>query len=255
MLKSDSDNASFYDDDSQTYDRTRWTTAGGSYTNRVEQEIVRELVRGWGGVPVLEVGPGTGRFTTQLAKCGSRVTLCDLSRGMLEVVRRNLEAAGCDRAIDAMVEGSLYELPFKNGTFDHALAVNVFNHLEDTARAVGELARVVKPDGYILFTYANLRSWYWLGGLIVNRRRAAFGRSVYSRCEHPGVVRRAIADAGLELVQRIGHTHVPKGLERLGVLPLIAVLDRMSRKGFFSEFAPIHYCQCRKLATVAAGSR
>src|SRR5436309_39544 len=112
MLRSEADNAAFYDDDSETYDAARWRTRGGSYTNRVEQDIVRQVVSGWGGVRVLEAGPGTGRFTRQLAACGSRITVCDVSRRMLSAVRGNLETANGGRAVDAMVQGSLYKLPF-----------------------------------------------------------------------------------------------------------------------------------------------
>jgi ubiquinone/menaquinone biosynthesis C-methylase UbiE len=239
-------NTSFYDADSATYDQQRWTSVSGSWTNQVQQGIVADLCGDWRGQRVLEVGPGTARFTIPLARAGNRMTLLDIAAKMLDQARANLEAAGAAGQVDAYCQGSIYELPFDDGSFDHALTLNVLNHLERTGDAIGELARVVKPGATILFNYANLHSYYWPAARRINARRTAVGQDVLSRWERPGDMRRAIERAGLVLVRRAGHVHVPRGMERLGLRRLVAMMDRLSRRGPLAGLAPVHFCLCRK---------
>ncbi len=241
-------NAAFYDTDASTYDQQRWNTPAGAYVNRVQQKIVANLCSDWRDQRVLEVGPGTARFSISLAQRGSRLTLLDISQNMLEVARRHLADRGLSDQIDDMVKGSIYELPFEDGTFDHALCLNVFNHLERAGDALRELARVVKPGSTLLFNYANLHSYYWPACRRINARRSAVGRDVYSIWEKPREVRRMIGGASLELVRRVGHVHVPWALERYHLYPVARLLDSVSRVGPLSALASIHYCLCRTAA-------
>jgi len=241
-------NAGFYTDDASAYDEQRWTSPGGAYTNEKQLRILADLCHDWTGGTTVEIGPGTGRFTIPLTGQGNRMTLVDIAPGMLEQVRKNIEAAGVQGAIDQYVEGSIYELPFEDGEFDHAISLNVFNHLEDAAKALSEMARVIKPGQTLLFNYANLRSYYWPMARRINARSKAVGQDVYSTWERPGAMKQASRDAGLELVQRAGHVHVPRGMEKLHLLPLVRVLDAVSRSGPLSGLAPVHFCLCRKPA-------
>lgn len=247
-MTKETDNPTFYDADSAKYDEQRWVSPAGERTNRVQQDIVEQLCADWTGGTVLEVGPGTARFTVPLAKRGNRMTLLDISAGMLAQARQKIEGAGLIEQIDDFVEGSIYELPFDDGAFDHAICLNVFNHLERAGDALAELARVIKPGSTLLFNYANLRSFYWAAGHRINSKAKAVGQDVYSRWERPADVRRMIAAAGLELDETRGHAHAPRAVERLHLLPVVAMLDRVSRRGPLRPLAPIHYCRCRRTA-------
>jgi SAM-dependent methyltransferase len=239
-------NPDFYDADSTTYDEQRWETPGGRHTNRVGQSILLDLCREWKGRRVLEIGPGTARFTKRLAEQGNTITLLDISAGMLEVAKKNLAEAGHADRVEAYVEGSIYELPFEDASFDHALCLNVFNHLEKAGDALKQMARVIRPGSTLMFNFANLHSWYYLAGKRINRRRTAIGQDVFSIWERPSDVRAMIDDAGLELVSRLGYAHVPRAVEKYHLTPFVYAIDAVSRRGLLQGLAPVLFCLCRR---------
>ena len=51
------------------------------------------------------------------------------------------------------------DLPFDSGTFDVAIAFEVFEHLFNPHHAAGELLRVLKPGGVLLGTVPNVAFW------------------------------------------------------------------------------------------------
>jgi ubiquinone/menaquinone biosynthesis C-methylase UbiE len=238
-------NPAFYDSDSTTYDAKRWVSPAGTFTNATQQRIVQELVADWKD-DGLEIGPGTARFTIPLLRQGMKMTVCDISPGMLEMARTNITGAGFGKSVRAYREGSIYELPFEDNSFDHAICLNVFNHLEDPGTALAEMSRVIKPGSTLLINYANLRSWYWPAARRINRRQSAVGQDVYSAWEKPGAMRANISRSGLELVRRVGHVHVPRELEKYRLLPMVKMLDRVSRRGPLAGMAAVHFCLCRK---------
>lgn len=242
----ESSNRSFYDVDSSTYDEQRWASKGGTFTNRAQQGILHTLCADWRDIRVLEVGPGTARFTIPLLQQGNRLTLLDISAGMLATARQNVDAAGLGEGVDSYIEGSVYDLPFDDNSFDHVLSLNVFNHLERPGIALDQLARVLRPGSTLLFNYANLQSYYWPAARRINQRKKAVGQDVYSTWERPAEMREIIRQAGLELVQQLGHVHVPRAMEKYPVHTAVSVLDAVSRVGPLRRLAPFHFCLCRK---------
>jgi SAM-dependent methyltransferase len=109
------------------------------------------------GRSLLDVGAGTGRFTTRLAHAGWRVTAFDAAPEMLAVIRDRMPAV-------ATVEGRLGEpLPFADAHFDGVVAMRVVKYVLDTEAALAELARVVAPGGTVVFDLCNGRSLARLG--------------------------------------------------------------------------------------------
>jgi ubiquinone/menaquinone biosynthesis C-methylase UbiE len=239
-------NEGFYDADSKSYDKQRWQTPGGSRTNRAQQALVAELTADWRGKRVLEVGPGTARFTMPLLRKGNRMVLADLSSGMLETARGNIEKEGFGSQVEDYVKASAYALPFDDGSFDHAISLNVFNHLDNIGKAIAELGRVTRRGGTLLFNYGNLQSFYWPAARRINRNHKAIGLDVYSEWQAPAQIDALIRDAGLERIARLGNTHMPRALEKYHLGPVVALLDSISRRGPLSRFAAFHFCLCRR---------
>ena len=83
-----------------------------------------------GDGPVLDVGCGDGITTKKAGAIGM-----DLDRGD--------------------VKGSVYDLPFKSGTFGTVLLLEVIEHLERPWKALKEIHRVLKPGGRIVVLFPN----------------------------------------------------------------------------------------------------
>jgi ubiquinone/menaquinone biosynthesis C-methylase UbiE len=102
---------------------------------------------------VLEVGCGNGmiwRENLDRIPPGWRLTLTDLSPGMVETARGVLG----DRA--TYVATDVQELPFGDASFDAVIANHMLFHVEDRPRALGEIARVLRPGGHFRATTIGL---------------------------------------------------------------------------------------------------
>lgn len=103
----------------------------------------------WSLVPagrLLEVGVGTGR-NFPYHPAGADVTGIDLSNRMLDKARHKAE--DLHRSID-LREMDVQKLAFPDASFDAAAATFVFCSVPDSVCGLRELARVVKPGGWII---------------------------------------------------------------------------------------------------------
>jgi ubiquinone/menaquinone biosynthesis C-methylase UbiE len=99
---------------------------------------------------VLEVGPGSGFFSVELARrlTEGRLHLFDLQREMLAKARRKLRAAGLANV--AFAQGDAAALPYTDGVFDIALLVTVLGEVPDRRGCLRSLGRVLRPGGLLV---------------------------------------------------------------------------------------------------------
>jgi SAM-dependent methyltransferase len=82
-----------------------------------------------------------------------RLTLTDLSPGMVEAARDRVRASSSLDTVEARV-ADVQDLPFGDGAFDVVVANHMLYHVPDPPGAVAELARVLRHDG-VLVAAAN----------------------------------------------------------------------------------------------------
>jgi ubiquinone/menaquinone biosynthesis C-methylase UbiE len=115
---------------------------------------------------ILELGSGPGylwKENSSRIPVGWRITVSDLSPGMLDTTWRNLvvsERAFQFKEIDAQ------SIPFEDETFDAVIANHMLYHVPDRARAIAEIKRVLKPGGRLIATTVGenhmqeMMDWY-----------------------------------------------------------------------------------------------
>ena len=178
------------------------------------------------GRDVLEVGCGAAQGARWLASQGARVTAFDVSYGQLLESRRLDARSGVP--VPRLVQADAQALPFRDGSFD--VVVSAFGGIPfvaDSARAMREVARVLRPGGRFVFSVTHPTRWAFPddpgpGGLSV--RQSYFDRTPYVEVDGDGQASyvehhrtmgdrvREIVGAGLALVDLVepewpaGHT-------------------------------------------------
>ena len=94
---------------------------------------------------ILEVAPGPGYFSIELAKLGDfRVTGLDISETFVEIARANVAKAGVRVNFQ---RGNASGMPFDDAAFDFIFCRAAFKNFTEPVRALQEMCRVLNPGG------------------------------------------------------------------------------------------------------------
>jgi ubiquinone/menaquinone biosynthesis C-methylase UbiE len=130
------------------YNQRFWVQAPHPFITRAR---MREALSPASGETILEVGPGTGYYSLDVAAAlepGGTLHVFDLQQEMLDHTMRRATEAGLTNLVPR--QGDARELPYDDDTFDAALMVTVLGEVPDQERALAELARVLKPGGRLV---------------------------------------------------------------------------------------------------------
>lgn len=101
--------------------------------------------------PTLDLGCGTGAVLAELSQrgwaCG--VDRFDLA---LQFCRK--------RGLPHLVLGDGTNLPLRTGTFRAAIALDIFEHIDDDEEALEEAFRVLRPGGFLILSVPAY-TWLW----------------------------------------------------------------------------------------------
>jgi ubiquinone/menaquinone biosynthesis C-methylase UbiE len=101
---------------------------------------------------VLELGPGPGFFSVEIARrlTDGRLELFDVQPEMLEKARQQLDRAGLSNV--GFTAGQASDgLPFPDNTFDVAFLSAVIGEVPDKQACLRSLGHVLKPGGRLVF--------------------------------------------------------------------------------------------------------
>jgi ubiquinone/menaquinone biosynthesis C-methylase UbiE/DNA-binding transcriptional ArsR family regulator len=118
----------------------------------VADEAVEAAIRGAIGTQpiraLLDLGTGTGRMLELFAANAERGLGVDMSLDMLALARARLDRAGLKNC--SVRQGNIYDLALPRDTFDVVIIHQVLHFLDDSPRAIGEAARLLRPGGRLL---------------------------------------------------------------------------------------------------------
>jgi ubiquinone/menaquinone biosynthesis C-methylase UbiE len=108
-------------------------------------------------VRILDLGAGTAQIPIELVRQApkARVLAIDLAASMLELARRNVEAAGLTEHIE-LDQVDAKRLPYAHDRFAAVISNSIVHHIPDPAVALAEACRVVRSGG-LLFVRDLLR--------------------------------------------------------------------------------------------------
>jgi len=108
--------------------------------NQILMERIKKEVSPKKPLKILNVGVATGS-TSELLRQFGEVTSIEYDKDCCEFAQ---EKTGMP-----IINGSILELPFADNSYDLVCAFDVIEHVEDDSKAVSELKRVCKPDGWV----------------------------------------------------------------------------------------------------------
>ena len=119
--------------------------------NEVRVPYFEEVLGGFTGKRILDIGCGGGIFSEALARGGADVVAFDASERSLEAAREHAQGAGLQ--IDyRLSKAEEFQPP---GQFDAVMAVDVLEHVEDVDKTLAMAARALSSGGIFGFLTHN----------------------------------------------------------------------------------------------------
>jgi SAM-dependent methyltransferase len=147
------------DDEFFSYDGIADAYAAGiddsPYRRFYEQPAMLALLPEVRGRRILDAGCGAGWYAERLLALGAHVTGVDASEKMLRHARARLGrfSKDSDPSLDLLVADLGEPLTFAaDASFDGIVSPLVMHYLRDWSLAMGEFRRVLRPDGWLLFS-------------------------------------------------------------------------------------------------------
>jgi len=166
------------------------------------------------GLRILEIGVGAGTDFIRWLRAGADAWGIDLSAESLALTRQRIAAEELDNGaayLAAADPGSApqdrrlqvadaEDLPFADGSFDLVYSYGVIHHSPNTAKAVAEIHRVLRPRGEARVMIYHVPSWtgfllWGVHSLARLRPWEAPRRAIYRHLESPGTKAYTLAEA------------------------------------------------------------
>ena len=143
----------YYDNKAPTYDdysRQLWSRVYDAVTWKITEPYIPKNPE----AVVFDAAGGTGKWTIPIAKCGPRVVLGDISKGMLKIAGEKIAKEGLQGRVEVK-ECNLHRLDFDDETFDLVFCEHALCFIKEQDEVVKELVRVLKKGHPIMVTGQN----------------------------------------------------------------------------------------------------
>jgi ubiquinone/menaquinone biosynthesis C-methylase UbiE len=124
----------------------------------ITQDRLREVLAPRAGERILEIGPGTGYYTLDIATWllpgsadpggGGFVEIFDLQQEFLDHVMGRAAERGLANVVPT--QGDATALPYEDASIDAVVLTAVLGEIPDPLAALREIRRVLKPDGRLI---------------------------------------------------------------------------------------------------------
>jgi ubiquinone/menaquinone biosynthesis C-methylase UbiE len=178
------------------------------------------------GAEGFDLGCGTGRWAMLAAPRVGHLHCIDPAEKALRVARRRLAAL----ANVSFHQAGADDIPLADGSQDFGYALGVLHHIPDTARAMGDAVRKLKPGApflvYLYYSFDNRPGWFralW--------KSSDLGRRLISRMPFP---LRKLTTGGIAALVYWPLSRSASLLERLGANVSSFPLSAYRYRSFYS---------------------
>ncbi len=117
----------------------------------ITRDRLRRVLRPRLAERILEIGPGTGYYSLDLAEWvggAGRLDVFDIQQDMLDHTMERARERGLANVTPA--QGDARQLPYEDGSFDAVALTTVLGEIPDREAAMREIARVLRPGGRLV---------------------------------------------------------------------------------------------------------
>lgn len=199
-----------------------WTSEAGRMRAERRAQLLISRANVVPGRKVLEIGCGTGVFTSKLAETNATIWAIDISLELLDMAK-----ARCQQAEFRVAD--VEDLPFGDALFDAVVGSSILHHL-NLEPALREIRRVLKVGGRMAFAEPNMMNPQIMATMIIPLLRTLSGFSpsemAFFKWEISGLLRKlSFSNVVVEPYDFL-HPAVP-----LSIIPLVGrmglILEKM----------------------------
>ncbi len=136
---------------------SQWDTLRKGFFGDEVREAVLNAVQLGPGDTVLDVGAGTGYLTEPAAKLARKVIALDFSKSMTDEARQKVTGENVEFKL-----GSAESIPLEDGSVEVVIGNMILHHCPRPEVAIGEMVRVLKPQGRIALSDMQEHGFEWL---------------------------------------------------------------------------------------------
>lgn len=166
---------------------------------------------------LVDIGCGAGHAAASLASSGLRVVATDSVSSMLALASRNAAQLGVTDRV-TLSRGDVHALAFRDSTFDAALALGILPWLHAPQAALHEIARVIRPGGWLIVSADNRSRLTYLLDPRMNPYLAPARRLRKYLLPAPQASARAGVHAQMHTPAEFDHLLRTSGFEKIGAL-------------------------------------
>jgi ubiquinone/menaquinone biosynthesis C-methylase UbiE len=124
----------------------------GMLIDDLEKKMIGKLIKKLNGRLLVELGSGTGHWTSFFADKGFSVVGLDISSKMIEyAVRKNIPGS-------VFINHNIQHLPFADNSVENIAAIASIEFVENQDMVFSEIKRVLKPGGSFIIGCLNINS-------------------------------------------------------------------------------------------------
>ncbi len=142
----------------------------------ITRRRLKRVLQPRAGERVLEIGPGTGYYTLDIASWigdAGALEIFDIQQEMLDHTMRRASRTGRKNVVP--VRGDARDLPYDDASFDALILTTVLGEIPDRAAALREAARVLRPGGRLIVGTIFVGDPHWMSPRALRDAATAVG--------------------------------------------------------------------------------